>query len=276
MSITIACCQVELEVGSAEHNRQACLESVERAARDGAEVIVLPELANSGYVFSERAEVRALAEPLDGPTVTALAALAAHHRIVVVSGLCEADAAAQMPRNSAVVIDEGGLRAVYRKAHLWGREPEFFLPGDQPPAVLDTRFGRIATMVCYDLEFPEWVRTAALEGARLLCVPTNWPAESRPTGERSMEVVRAQAAASVNRMFIACSDRARTERGLVWVNGTVIVGPDGYPLVGPVYDDRTVTITARVALEQAEDKAIGPHNDVFADRRSELYRNLTC
>lgn len=274
MSVTVACCQVELEVGRAKRNRQACVEAAAAAASAGAEIIVLPELANSGYVFSDPAEARALAEPLDGPTVSALEALAQRARVVVVSGLCESDTQHGVLRNSAVIVDEQGLRAVYRKAHLWGREPEFFQAGDAPPAVLDTRFGRLGTMVCYDIEFPEWVRGAALMGAQLLCVPTNWPAEPCPPGERSMEVVRAQAAASVNRVFIACADRAATERGVVWVNGTVIAGPDGYPLAGPVYADRAATITAQLELRQADDKSLGPRNDVFADRRPELYRDL--
>ena len=274
MSVTVACCQVELEVGSAKRNRQACLEAVAAAAADGAEIIVLPELANSGYVFADPGEARALAEPLDGPMVSALEELAKSLRVVVVSGLCESDRQDGVLRNSAIVVDERGLRSVYRKAHLWGREPQFFRPGDQPPAVIDTRFGRLGTMVCYDLEFPEWVRGAALMGAQLLCVPTNWPAEPCPPGERSMEVVRAQAAASINRVFIACCDRAAVERGVVWVNGTVIVGPDGYPLAGPVYADRAVTITAQLELSAADDKSLGPRNDVFADRRADLYRDL--
>ena len=85
------------------------------------------------------------------------------------------------------------LRAVYRKAHLWDAESDFFAPGTAPPPVVDTEFGRIAMMICYDVEFPEWVRRPALAGADLLAVPTNWPADPVPPGERPNVVLNVQA-----------------------------------------------------------------------------------
>lgn len=272
--VTVACCQLSLAVGAVRANRAAGRAAIERAAGDGAEVVVLPELATSGYVFADESEARRLAELVDGETVSGWVDLARAHRVVIVGGICELDPDAPRPRNSAIIVDPDGVRAVYRKAHLWDRESLFFIPGDVPPPVLDTIHGRLSVMVCYDLEFPEWVRLCALEGAELLCVPTNWPRESRPPGERPVEVVRAQAGASANRMFIAACDRAGAERGVQWVNGTAIVGPDGFPLAGPVGEDRAATILARCALAQARDKRIGPRNDVLADRRPPLYGPL--
>jgi predicted amidohydrolase len=160
---------------------------------------------------------------------------------------------------------------VYRKAHLWDREGHVFCAGDGPPAVVDTVYGRIGVVVCYDLEFPEWMRLPALAGAELVCAPVNWPRESRPAGERPQEVVRVQASASVNRMFIAVADRVGRERGVDWVGGSVIVDPAGFPLVGPAGDEETVTVLASCELAQAREKRISPHNDVFADRRPDLY-----
>ena len=95
-----------------------------------------------------------------------------------------------------------------------------------------TKFGRIGMLICYDLEIPEWVRMPALDGAQLLCAPVNWPAFPRPDGERPAEVVRVQADAAVNRMFIAACDRTGQERGVDWVGGSVIVDADGWPLAG--------------------------------------------
>jgi predicted amidohydrolase len=266
----VACCQLELRVGETEGNRAAAAAAVRWAAAQGANVVVLPELTNSGYVFADRAEATACAEPLDGRTVSQWSALAREHELVIVGGLCEEDAEGTL-RNTAVVVDRSGLRAAYRKAHLWDREHLVFTPGDEAPPVVDTDHGRIATVVCYDLEFPEWLRLPALAGTELLCAPTNWPREPRPTDERPAEVVRVQAAASVNRMFIAACDRAGVERGVEWVSGTVVVGPDGYPLAGPVCEDRSVTVLARCALERARQKHVSDRNDVFADRRPELY-----
>ena len=146
--------------------------------------------------------------------------------------------------NSAALVDASGLRCVYRKAHLWDAEPRWFARGAAPPAVVTTQHGRIAVMICYDLEFPEWVRLPALDGAQLLCAPVNWPAYPRPDGERPAEVVRVQAGAAVNRMFIAACDRIGPERGVGWVGGSVIVDADGWPLAGGSASGQPATLLA--------------------------------
>ena len=166
------------------------------------------------------------------------------------------------------------MRAVYRKAHLWDREAEVFTPGTDPPPVVDTAHGRIGLMVCYDLEFPEWVRLAALAGAELLCVPTNWPREARPDGERPMEVLRAMVAASTNRMAIAVCDRCGSERGVDWVAGSAIAGPDGWLLAGPTAAAEPALLLADADLAAARDKALGPRNDALGDRRPDLYARV--
>lgn len=267
--VAIACCQLAPRVGEPEANRVRCHEAIAAAAHQHAQIVVLPELANSGYVFADAGEARTCAESLGGATVGEWAALAREHRLVIVGGVCEDDGA--VLRNSSVIVDRRGVRAVYRKAHLWDRESLFFEPGSDRPPVVETEHGRIGTMICYDLEFPEWVRVAALAGTELLCAPTNWPREPRPDGERPAEVVRVQAGASTNRMFIAACDRCGVERGVEWVSGTVIVGPDGYPLAGPVCADEAVTIAARCVLARARDKRTSERNDALADRRLGLY-----
>ena len=169
------------------------------------------------------------------------------------------------------MVDPGGVRAVYRKVHLWDREKLVFTPGDEPSPVLDTLRGRIGLIVCYDLEFPEWTRSVALRGAELLCVPTNWPREPRPEGERPMEVLRAMVTAATNRMAIAVCDRCGHERGVDWVAGTGIAAADGWLLAGPPDAPEPALLVADVDLAAARDKTISPRNDVLADRRPALY-----
>ena len=270
-AVVVACCQLAPRIGEADGNRALAHRAIVDAADRGAQVVVLPELINSGYVFEGRDEALGLAEPLDGPTVSDWAALARERELVVVGGVCERDADGGALRNTAVVVDPTGLRAAYRKAHLWDRESRVFCAGDEPPPVIETAHGRIAVVVCYDLEFPEWMRLPALAGAELVCAPVNWPREPRPLGERPQEVVRVQASASVNRMFIAVADRVGRERGVDWVGGSVIVDPAGFPVAGPAGDEDAVTVLASCELSQAREKRIGPHNDVLADRRPELY-----
>ena len=269
-SVRVAACQLSLRIGEIGHNRAAARDAIGIAAGQGARVVVLPELVQSGYVFSGPAEARSLAEPADGPTITEWQQLAARHDLVIIGGFCELAGSGEL-RNSAAIIDPAGTRAVYRKVHLWDAEPDVFTPGDSDPPVVDTACGRIGVLVCYDAEFPEWVRKRALAGADLLAVPTNWPAEPRPAGERPMVVLNVQAAASVNRMFIAAADRCGTERGVAWTGGAVIAGPDGYPLAGPACADEPAVLLADCDLRLARSKANGPRNDVHADRRQARY-----
>ncbi len=270
----VACCQIGPRIGEPDANRAAGVAAAQAAAARGAAIVVLPELSASGYVFRDMAEARDLAEPADGPTAAGWAALARRLAITIVGGICELGADGLL-YNTALVVDAGGVRAVYRKAHLWDAEKLVFTPGADPPPVIETAGTSLAVMVCYDLEFPEWARLPALAGARLLCVPANWPAAPRPAGERPMEVVRAQAAASVNRMFVAVCDRMGAERGVDWVGGSVIIDPDGWPVAGPQPGDHEVTIAADCDLASAADKRISDRNDVLADRRPALYGGVS-
>ncbi len=127
-------------------------------------------------------------------------------------------------------------------------------------------------MICYDIEFPEWTRVSALAGAQLLCVPTNWPHSPRPHGERPMELIRAQAAASTNRMFIAVCDRVGDERHTSWVGGSAVIDASGW-LASPLIIEQSGRALAECALEAANDKSISEHNNVHVDRRSVLYAN---
>lgn len=271
--VAVACCQFAPVIGAVEGNRKRAETAIEEAAREGAQIVVLPELCNSGYVFADAEEARRLGEPVDGPTVSGWMRLARAHELVVVGGICELDADGVL-RNSAVLIDAGGLQAVYRKAHLWDREGVVFAAGRDVPPVIDTALGRLGVMVCYDLEFPEWVRVAGLAGAELLCAPCNWPALRRPAGERPGEVTRVQAAAATNRMFIAACDRVGPERGVDWTGASLIVDCDGFPLAGPAQSGESVTLIASCRLADARDKSLNERNDVFADRRPELYERV--
>jgi 5-aminopentanamidase len=269
----VACCQLGLELGDLAGNRERAAAAITAAAAEGASIIVLPELMSSGYVFESQAEARALAERPDGPAVSAWSRLAADFDVVIVGGFCEA--AGEEIYNSAALVDSSGLRAVYRKAHLWDAEPRWFATGGAPPPVVATRHGQIGVMICYDLEFPEWVRLPALDGAQLVCAPVNWPAYPRPEGERPAEVVRVQANGGVNRMFVAACDRVGPERGVSWVGGSVIVDADGWPLAGGSASELTALVLAECDLAAALAKRVSPNNDVLADRRPELYSRVT-
>jgi len=266
----VACCQLAPKIGDLTFNRTLTERAIRSAALQGAHVVVLPELVQSGYLFADHREALSLSETSEGPTLQRWGALARELNIVVVGGFCERLAGNELA-NSAAMIDAQGLRAVYRKAHLWDAEREIFTAGTAAPPVVETVHGRIGMLICYDLEFPEWVRLPALAGADLLCAPVNWPDGPRPLTERPAEVVRVQANASVNRMFVAACDRHGHERGVSWVQGSVIVDADGYPLAGPAEQGGEQILLATLNLVEARNKRISERNDLHRDRRPSLY-----
>jgi predicted amidohydrolase len=268
----IAAAQFAPVLGDTAANRDATARAVGQAAAAGAELVVLPELSDSGYVFAGPDEARGLAtRAADSPTLAQWQKLAAEHGCAVVGGFCELGEDGLL-YNSAALADASGPRALYRKAHLWDREKLIFTPGSGVPPVVDLPCGRVAVMICYDLEFPEWARLAALDGADLIAAPVNWPAAPCPPGERPAEVVKAQADAAVNGVYVVVADRCGRERGVDWISGSVIIGPGGYPLAGPVLADRPEVLVADCDLAAARDKRINSRNDLLGDRRPDLYQ----
>ncbi len=261
----VVCAELAPVLADLQGNVERSVAAVAAAVAAGADVVVLPELATSGYCFTGVEQARSVAITTEHPVFARWQQAAGG--AVVVGGFAEAGPGGVL-HNSAVLVDGSGVRATYRKVHLWDAEPDFFEPGDRLPPVLDTRVGRIAVMVCYDLEFPEMTRSVALRGAELLTVPTNWPWGDRPAGHPAAEVVIAMAAARVNRMAIACCDRRGSDAGERWTQGTTIVAADGWPVATPGPDALAV---ADLDLRQSRDKAISGRNDVQGDRRPDLY-----
>jgi predicted amidohydrolase len=269
MTMRIACCQIAPDVGDASVSATEAGRAIAAAVAEGAEIVVLPELANSGYVFRSEAEVRAAATPADGEVLASWAAAAGRDAIVI-AGFCELASDGTI-HNSAAVIDGGGVLAVYRKVHLWAEEQRWFTPGNDRAPVLDTRHGRIGVAICYDLEFPELTRGLALAGAELIAVPTNWPYHPNPPDGRPILHSLASVTAYLNRVYVAVCDRCGSERGLEFEGGSAIAGADGALLAGPVKGRDVATIAADCDLRRARNKRSGTRNDAFADRRPGCY-----
>jgi 5-aminopentanamidase len=268
--VHVACCQIAPDVTSPGRSVEIAREALAAAIDDGAQIIVLPELANSGYVFESIEEARAAATTADGDVLAGWATEAARNDALVIGGFCELGAGGRLHNSSALVGGEGVI-AVYRKLHLWGDEPRWFIPGDAAAPVIQTRHGAIGLAVCYDLEFPELTRGLALGGAELIAIPTNWPRDPEPPDGRPVLHSLGAITAYFNKAFVAVCDRCGTERGLEFEGGSVIAGPDGALRAGPVADRGVRTLHAECDLAQARDKRNGEHNDAFADRRAAHY-----
>ena len=262
--------QLAPRVGDLEWNRNHMKSAIRQVAALDTQIVLMPELVSSGYVFDTVEEARSCGEPADGPSVSMLAVGAAHYGIVIVGGFAELGDDGQL-YNSAAIVGPDGVLAIYRKTHLWDREKLWFTQGSEAPPVVETPFGRIGVAVCYDLYFPELTRGLALAGADLIAVPANLPLFPRPMRERPVEIALAQATAHVSKVWVAVCDRTGPERGVEWTGASCIVDPEGWLAAGPVdgYGDGILYADCDLAL--ARNKAWGERNDVRGDLRPELY-----
>ena len=270
--VRIACVQMEPEVNQKEKNVAYTLAQIEKAAGSGANLVVLPELCNTGYVFETREEAFGLAEPIpDGPTTESWAAAAARHNMHIVAGITERDGGALY--NSAVIIGPKGYIGTYRKNHLWAAENLFFEPGNLGVPVFHTEIGRLAAAICYDIWFPEVFRLAAVQGADILCVPTNWvPMPEQPSGMPNMSNLLAMTGAHANSMFVACADRIGVERGQPFIGTSLVVSYTGWPIAGPASADREEMVLAEANLSDARrNRNLNEFNHLLRDRRIDLY-----
>jgi len=248
----------------------ANLETISRAlTRRRADLWVLPELCTTGYVFDNVEDVRALAEEVeDSRTAQTLRQLTQKYQTAVVLGIAEKSGAQIF--NSAVVFDRGEQRGVYRKVHLFYEEKKWFSPGTEPPPVIDIKGAKVGVMICFDWAFPEMARSLALRGAQVIAHPANLvlPYCQDAMLTRSLE----------NRVFTATANRIGCENrppdySLSFTGRSQITNPKGQRL-GRLPADRTGILVRTIEPEQALDKKFSPMNEIFQDRRPELYR--TC
>lgn len=241
-------------------------DAVAQAVAAGAEIVVLPELVTSGYMFTDADEARSVAVRTDDSAFDVWRSAAGD--AVVIGGYCELGADGLL-YNSALVVEAAGVIASYRKTHLWDREKLIFTPGGTLPPIVTTRHGVIAVMVCYDLEFGELTRRATLDGAELVAAPVNWPLFPRPEGERPGEVITAMSTARTNKVAIAACDRAGVERGQAWTEGSAIIDPHGW--VAATAGPGSGLAIADIDLRITHDKTLSEHVHLLADRRVDLY-----
>lgn len=270
--LIVASVQMAPRVGHTAANVERSVRQIEEAAAQGASIVVLPELANSGYVFASRAEAFSLAEPVpDGPSTQAWAEVAQRCKVHVVAGIAERTG--DRLYNAAVVLGPNGWLGTYRKLHLWGDEHLFFESGDKGLPVFHTELGRLGVLICYDGWFPETYRLLAMQGVDIVCMPTNWvPMPEQPADRPAMATTLAMANAHSNGLNIVCANRVGTERGQPFVGQSLIVGAQGWPLAGPASHDAEEILYARINLKASRRaRHLNAFNDVLRDRRDDIY-----
>ena len=273
--VKIACCQMEPIVGNKSDNLKKSIQMIEEAASNGANLIVLPELCNSGYVFETREEAFELSEEIpSGDSCKSWSKICKKLGVHIVAGINER--AGDLLYNSSVVLGPNDYVGTFRKVHLWNEENLFFEPGDLGFPVFKTPIGRISCHICYDSWFPESYRLAALQGADIVCVSTNWvPIPGQDKGREAMANILVMAAAHVNSVFIAAADRIGTERGQPFIGQSLIASYTGWPIGGPASTDKEEIIYAEANLSDARRKRNWTeYNQALRDRRKDVYGEM--
>ncbi len=255
MALKVAFVQTNPVLGMKSENTREALSLVDDL---DADLVVLPELFDTGYAL-DRDELQALAEnPQEGETVATLRDYSKDRGMAIVAGFAESDGS--LFYNSAVLCSRGEAY-VYRKVHLFGREKSLFSPGSRFDVY---RIGgvRIGVMVCFDWFFPESARTLMLKGADIIAHPANLvlPYWSRASFTRALE----------NHVFIVTASRVGSERGIRFVGGSQIVSPQG-EILARAGDKEVRPGVAEIDPNLARDKSVGESNHILKDRRWEAY-----
>lgn len=242
------------------------IEYIERALTNmQADLLVLPELATTGYALGDRQTARALAEPIPGPTTDRLQKLAGRVGGHIVVGLPEIHRG--QVYNSAAVIGANGVELTYRKTHLFWNEKDLFTAGDTGFRVKDLGDFKLGVMICFDWAFPESAGTLARAGADIIAHPSNLvlPHAFRAMPIRSLE----------NRIFTVTANRVGREpdqAGTLHFRGeSLISAPDGSVLLQGPRDQDALELTEIDPL-LSRDKYLTPQNHLFEDRRPEFYQ----
>lgn len=219
--LRIAVWQCRSLPGDVPANLARLEDAAARAAGQGADVLVTPEMFATGYdIGAER--TRALAEPADGPLFEAVAAITRRTGVAVAYGYPERLADGRIA-NAAQLVDGGRVVGAHRKAHLFGGlDQDRFAPAEARPAPFELRGRRVGMLICYDVEFPEAVRSLAVDGAETVLVPT---ANMVPYELVSTVVVRARA--YENGVTVAYANYCGAEGAQVYAGLSTVCGADG-------------------------------------------------
>jgi len=271
--VKIAAIQMEPRIMRNSENLDNILLITRTAAHGGADLIVFPECALTGYVFSSREEAMPYMENIPGPSTDKLASCCRELGVHTIVGLLEIDG--DKCFNAAALIGPEGLVGKYRKNHLPFLGIDRFLdPGDRSFTVYKTPIGNIGIHICYDCNFPESARIMMLLGADILALPTNWP-EGREKVAKYVVVARAYE----NKVHLVAANRVGSERGTKFIGLSKIINAWGDTLAEADSDDEQI-IYGEVNLAEAREKHVvyraGEFEmDLIHDRRPELYTELS-
>ena len=272
--LKVAAVQMLSFEGEEQRNLARMLERMGEAAAAGARLIVFPEASNNGYYFEDRADAHHKATPIPGAFTDALGQRAKELNVWVVAGLFEQGNGDDVFNCAVLIGPNGELVGKYQKNFFIKADKRWFVPGQTGFKTFDTPLGQLGFFVCADGRIPESARCIALEGADILVNPTNW-------GAPDQYLYHVPTRAVENRCWVIGATKPRrpldqAQEMLAYNRFTgcsFIMNPRGEVLVQAGPDEETI-IYADIEPAAARDKSIGDGNDLFADRRPELYSLL--
>jgi len=228
------------------------------------DILVLPELANSGYNFSSAEEARSYSETMDNSSfLEFLRETSRKRNIYIVSGFNENDN--NQIYNTAIMTGPEGITGKYRKVHLFMNEKDYFTPGDLGFPVFRTELGFLGMLVCFDYIFPEAWRIIGMKGASIICHPSNL------VTPYAQKVIPAHSI--INRVFVITANRTGTEGDLTFTGQSFIADPDGN-IFCKASENETVLNIREIDPARSDNKMITARNHVFNDRRPGSYKEL--
>ncbi len=249
--------------GNSKKNLEKLKPLLEKAK--DADLIVLPEFANSGYNFHDKNQAVQLSEePENSVFVEFLTSFCMQNNSSVVTGFNERDG--HKIYNSALLIDKTGITGKYRKIHLFMDEKDFFEPGNLMPQPFDVKDAKIGMLVCFDWMFPEMYRTLAQQGADVICQPSNLVLPGK--AQKAIPVH-----AMINRVFVVLANRTGTEGNLAFTGNSLFASPDGQIIAQASSSEEEVLMT-EIDISLSKNKLITPKNHALDDRRPEFYNYI--
>jgi len=264
----VALAQISCKPGDKQGNLTKIEKMALRAHKEGADLLIMPELSLTGYVV--RDQIYELAEEIPGESTRHVQRIAKNTGLHIVFGMPEQSKNAQATiYNAAVLVNSNGVVGKYRKmylpTHSVFEEKRYFRPGYQP-AAFSTDLGKIGLIICYDIFFPEVARLARLEGAQLIvCISAS------PGVRRAFFEVLTIARAMENTAYLAFVNLSGIEDGLQFWGGSRLVGPNGKILVQAKYDEEDFVLHE---IDYADLKSVEPFVPTLKDLRPELFDKL--
>uniref|UniRef100_A0A7C4LMA1 Carbon-nitrogen hydrolase family protein n=1 Tax=Schlesneria paludicola TaxID=360056 RepID=A0A7C4LMA1_9PLAN len=265
----VAGVQMDVKLGDVPGNLQRMLDRLQEARSHGAELVVFPECALTGYCFNSRTEAAAYAQPIPGPATDTFHAACRELECWVAFGLLEA--AEDQLFNAAALVGPAGVAGSYRKVHLPFLGVDRYTDyGDRPFAVQNVSGINLGLNICYDAGFPEPARCLTLLGADLIVLPTNWPPGAEAAADYAINT-----RAMENAVYFMAVNRVGVERGFQFIGHSRICDPLGRTLTHAAHKGEEIVyadIDPELSRKKHQIRVAGLNEiDRLADRRPEMY-----